>query len=615
MKYFPDISSKWALIVIFIVFLLPELMVWGVVDSFKEPIRSYSGDTAHYMTVLNSALTKGGPEGNSFLYEEQEHGSRFFVFEVLMGTVNKILPLSLSVWAIVLQVLVPLLVFYTLYSIFTVLGIEEKVASSVSLLHVLVYGVVVYSGYGLAFWFIPFLLLGVWVIVSSAEKSTFTSKQGLFLAFSIILFTLHPAYFVFGGAITFIAWLLLIKRHGTRTIVPYALIWLVVSVAIFMWLYFPMLADSVANNDLLVRMALINTRFPIHPIQMVQTLVVGIALFLHRRSGILTAAFLVSFIALLVPTITGSYLVNDHYVIAADYLVLAAALLLIYSDVAKKYALLGSILLLTTLIDIFLVLQYFNFKLGYYGKYITIHASFLAISLILTSPDIRAFMRRVLASKRLRFFLVCLAILYASLLQYKDYVGAHLALDLDVQAYRPLIDELRSLPPGVVLADNGTSFLVPIFTDHKIYWSSLASSQPAPTLNLLTRFEDAHLFFPDDKSHEPPAVIGYIFGAIEKCREFNRKDVLEKLAVIGFEAPLAELCAPTRERQARYDALKDVLEERYNRTLASQKWQPAFKADYLILTEEDKQVPPWLIEKYFTEIDRVAGAVIYSYDK
>ena len=126
MKYFPDISSKWALVVIFIVFLVPELVVWGIVDSFKEPIRSYRGDTAHYMTILNSALAKGGPEGNSFLYEEQEHGSRFFVFEALMGTANKILPLPASVWAIVLQVLVPLLVFYALYSIFIAFGIEEK---------------------------------------------------------------------------------------------------------------------------------------------------------------------------------------------------------------------------------------------------------------------------------------------------------------------------------------------------------------------------------------------------------------------------------------------------------------------------------------------------------
>ena len=110
-------------------------------------------------------------------------------------------------------------------------------------------------------------------------------------------------------------------------------------------------------------------------------------------------------------------------------------------------------------------------------------------------------------------------------------------------------------------------------------------------------------------------VIGYLFGAIDRCREFNRRGVLEKLASLGFEAPLAEICAPTRERQARYDALKNVLEERYQRTLASQKWQPAYRVDYLILTEEDKQVPQWLIEKYFTEIDRVAGTVIYSYKK
>ena len=615
MKYFPDILPKWALIIILITFLLPELVVWGVVDSFKEPVRSYRGDTAHYMTVLNSALTKGGPEGNSFLYEEQEHGSRFFVFEALMGTVNKILPLPASVWAIVLQVLVPLLVFYVLYSIFIALGIEERVASFVSLLHVLVYGVVVYSGYGLAFWFIPFLLLGIWVLIANLVKNSFTPRSGLVVVFSIILFTLHPAYFVFGGALTFVVWIVLIKRHGLKEVLPYAFAWLSVSLILFVFLFADSITGSVVNDDLLTRMALVKTRFPIHPLEMVQMLMVGIALFSYRKFNILSAAFLIGFVALLLPTVTGSYLVNDHYVIAKDYLILAVALVLVYSEILKKRLWLGWVLLLTTFLDLFLVLRYFNFELGYYGKYITIHASLLVISLILISPGSRIAMRRVLSSKRLRVFLVCLAVLYALLLQYKDYVGAHLVGDRNIQAYRPLVNELRNLPPGVVLADNDFSFLVPIFIDHKIYWSSLASSQPAPTINILTRFEDAHLFFPDDESHEPPAVVSYIFGAIEKCREFNRRGILEKLASLGFEAPLSEICAPTRERQARYDALKDVLEERYNRTLASREWQPAFRVDYLILREEDKQVPAWLIEKYFTEIDRVEGAIIYSYKK
>ena len=615
MKYFPDISSKWALVVIFIVFLVPELVVWGIVDSFKEPIRSYRGDTAHYMTILNSALAKGGPEGNSFLYEEQEHGSRFFVFEALMGTANKILPLPASVWAIVLQVLVPLLVFYALYSIFIALGIDEKIASFVSLLHVLVYGVVVYDGYGLAFWFMPFLLLGIWVLMANSVKDSFTPRSGLMIVFSIILFTLHPAYFAFGGTLTFVVWAVLMKRHGLKEVLPHAFVWLAMALILFAFLFADSIIGSVANHDLLVRMALVKTRFPIHPLEMIQMFLVGIALFSYRKLNILSAAFLIGFAALLAPTVTGSYLVNDHYVIAKDYLILVAALVLVYSETLKKRIWLGWILLVTTLLDIFIVLNYFNFQFGYYGKYVTIHAALLVISLILILPDIRISLRRVLDSKYLRVSLICLAMLYALLLQYKDYTSARLVRDRSIQEYRPLFEHMRNLPEGVVVADNALSFFIPIFTPQKVYWSSLVSSQPASTLNILTRFEDAHLFFPDDESHEPPAVVSSIFGAIDRCREFNRRGVLEKLASLGLKAPLTEICAPTRERQARYDALKNVLEERYQRTLASQKWQPAFRVDYLVLTEEDKQVPQWLIEKYFTEIDRVAGTVIYSYKK
>jgi len=613
MKYFPDILPKWALVIILITFLLPELVVWGVVDSFKEPIRSYRGDTAHYMTVLNSALTKGGPEGNSFLYEEQEHGSRFFVFEALMGIVNKILSLPASVWAIILQVLVPLSVFYILYSIFLALGIESRVASSISLLHTLVYGVIVYDGYGLAFWFVPFLLLGIWVVIANSVKDFFTPRSGLMIVFSIVLFTLHPAYFAFGGALTFIAWLALIKKYGLRSVFLYALLWVSLTLTLFLFIFADSITGSVVNNDLLTRMALVKTRFPIHPLEMIQMLLLGIALFSYRKFSILSATFLIGFAALLAPTVTGSYLVNDHYVIAKDYLILAVALVLVYSETLKKHIWLGWILLVTTILDIFIVLNYFNFRLGYYGKYAAIHAALLIISLVLISPDIRGFMQRALNSKYLRVSFICLAMLYALLLQYKDYTSARLAQDRNIQQYRPLFEHLRSLPKGVVVADNFLSFHIPIFTSQKVYWSSLASSQPAPTLNILTRFEDTHLFFPDDESHEPPAVVSSIFGAIDRCREFNRKGVLEKLASLGLKVPLTEICAPTRERQARYDALKDVLEDRYNRTLAEREWQPAFRVDYLILREEDKQVPSWLVEKYFTEIDRVAGTVIYRY--
>ncbi len=602
-------------IIVFLVFLVPELVVWGVVDSFQEPIRSYRGDTAHYMTVLNSAIARGGPEGNSFFYEEQEHGSRFFVFESLVGVVGRVTPISASVLAIVLQVLVSLLIFYILYSIFIALGIEEKIASFVSLLHVLVYGVVVYDGYGLAFWFVPFLLFGIWVLLANSVKDSFTPGSGLMIVCSIVLFTLHPAYFAFGGALTFVVWLALIKKYGLRSVFLYALLWLSLALTLFLWIFADSITGSVVNNDLLARMALVKTRFPIHPLETIQMLLVGIALFSYRKFNILSAAFLVGFVALLAPTITGSYLVNDHYVIAKDYLILAAALVLIYSETLQKRVWLGWILLVATLLDIFIVLNYFNFRLGYYGKYVTIHGALLVISLILIAPNIHIFLRRVLDSKYLRVSLICVAMLYALVLQYKDYTGARLVRDREIQEYRPLFKHLRNLPEGVVVADNFLSFHLPVFTPQKVYWSSLASGQPAPTLNILTRFEDVHLFFPDDESHQPPAVVDYIFGAVDKCREFNRRSILEKLASLGFETPLAEICAPARERQVRYNALKDILEERYQKTLASREWRPAFRVDYLILTEEDKQVPAWLIEKYFTEIDRVAGTVIYHYNQ
>ena len=607
MKYFMSTSVKIGSLIVVLTFLIPELIVWGTVDHFKEPVRSYRGDTAHYMTVLNSALSKGGPEGNSFLYEEQEHGSRFFVFESLVGAVGRVIPVPASVLAIIFQVLVPLLIFYILYSIFIALGIDDKIASFASLFHTLVYGVVVYDGYGLAFWFMPFLLLGIWVLIANSVRDSFTPRSGLMIVLSIFLFTLHPAYFAFGGALSIVAWFILIRRHTFRTMLPYILLW-------FVTLFADILTSSVAAHDTLVRMALVSTRFPVHPIQMIELLVVGIALFSYRKLNILSAAFLIGFVALLAPTIIGSYLVNDHYVIAKDYLILAAALLLIYSENLKKRLWLGWILLVTTLLDIFVVLNYFNFQPGYYGKYVTIHGSLLVIALILIAPELRGFARRALGSKYLRVFLICLAMFYALLLQYKDYTNSRLVRDINIQQYRPLFEHLRNLPKGVVIADNFLSFHIPIFTPQKVYWSSLASSQPAPTLNILERFEDVHLFFPDDEAHQPPAVVGYIFGAVDKCREFNRRGILEKLASFGFKAPLAEMCAPTFERQARYDALKDVLEERHKKTLASQKWQPAFRADYLILTKEDKQVPLWLIEKYFTEVDSVAGVKIYRYN-
>mgnify|MGYP001558748280 CR=1 FL=1 len=614
MKKLPGISNSFAIAALIVVFLLPELIVWIKIDSLKEPLRSYRGDTAHYMTVLNGALQRG-PEGNSFFYEEQEHDSRFQVFEFLVRGVGYLTNIPASVFAIILGILVPLVAFLLFYLILVSLGVVANTALFVALLHVVVYGVVVYDGYGLAFWFVPFLLLGLYMITRSIKSDIFDFQSGLLLSLSIIPLTIHPAYFVFGGALAAVAWFILARRHGVRILMPYFLLWLILSGLLFLLLFAGSLGGSVASEDTLVRMALVQTRFPIHPILMIELLCVGVALFSRKQFNLLSSAFLIGFAALLAPTITGSYLVNDHYVIAHDYLIIAAALLLIYSAGVKKQLWLGGILLITTLVDIFLVLNYFNFNFGYYGKYATIHASLFAISLILIWPDTRLLARKVLESRKIIIAAFALAITYALLLQYKDTVNSHLARDTQAQIYRPLVETLRKLPPGVVLADNDLSFFLPIFTPHKIYWSTLAVSHPAPTANILKRFEDADLFFSDDFTHQPPVAASAIFGAINKCEEFHRGDMLKKLADYGFRRPYQEICSPVVERQAKYNAVKAVLAENQTQTLARKEWVPAFRVNYLVISDKDKNVPSWLIKKYFTQIASIPGFIIYSYDR
>ena len=393
--HIPEISNRLALICILIVFLLPEIIAWGTVDNFNDPIRAYRGDTAHYMTVLNSALTNGGPEGNSFTFEEQEHGSRFFVFESLIGLIGKTTLISAPALAIILQALIPLLIFLIFSSILRALGIDTRIAYFVSLLNTIVYGVVAYDGYGLSFWFMPFLLLGLWVLISKSTESPLSPRSGLLVVFSIFLFTLHPAYFAFGGALTLVTWFLLVRKNSLRIVAPYIILWGVLAGILFFSLFADMLAPSVAATDTIMRMALVETRFPIHPIQMLELLIVGIAMYSYRKLDILSASFLIGFAALFAPTITGSYLVNDHYAIAKDYLVLAAALLLIYSETFKKHLWLGSILLLTLAIDFFVVIKYFDFRFGYYGRYAIFHSALLIISLILISPKVKIFLRNL----------------------------------------------------------------------------------------------------------------------------------------------------------------------------------------------------------------------------
>lgn len=620
----PRLFSKFSYaLLIVLAFALPELWLWKSVDSFSEPFRYYRGDMAHYAVILDRAIEAGGPVGNSFFFEEQEHPSRFFVFELVAGLFGKLFaPAGVAVLVIALRIIVPVLSFLLFAELIRRVGISAEYANFLAALQILLYGVISFQGYGLANWYIPSLLAGLILVVEAFCDEQFSPRRAALLVVSIGLFTLHPAYFAFGGAVTGVAWFLWMRRFGVRAVGPFFVAWLGLAGVLFAMFFAGGLSSGAAATDFLARMALISTRFPIHPIVLLELgLAAIIAGYAARGAGeasaralhFLAVAFGIGFLAILAPSITGTYLVNDHYTIAHEYLVVVLAASLIFTGDVKTPKWSARFLVFAVVLDILFVLAYLNFKPGYYGRFATHHAAYFLIAGMVLWPGLRILLKKALAVTALRGLLVVAALGYALLLQYKDISGGHFAGHQAVQKYRPLIAELRKLPAGVVLADNTLSHIVPITTEHQIYWSSIAFSQTSTDEALLRRYQDAHLAFPDDPSHVPPGVINSLHGAVDRCREYGRGKVLEALSSRGWTAPLREICAPDRVRAEAYEISKERVQAFVSNANRTKSWQPEYRVDYLLVSDGATTTPVWILNTYFKKIGSAGGVSFYEF--
>gem|GEM_PF-2149247 len=626
MRSFVDSARAWkwmmAIVVVF-VFCAPEIFMWQSIDHGAIPLRAYRGDAAHYMSILNSAIEHVGPTGNSYFFENRTLPSRFFVFQVVAAFLFSYTSLPIVWAALFLKLFVALSVWYLCARSMTLGGVDERLAYAASSVFVLTYGATAFDGYGLGYWFLPALVGGLYLLARTCAKIPHSmSSYGLLLVGTLFLFSFHPAYFGLGTIVTGLSLLYALILHRDRRIVAVAVVWFVAALILFGVLFVPQLQTSDVNTDMLHRMALVVTHLPVHPLVSSQLLFLLCVVFFGFRNerdnqrrrvwfvwGSVCAA---SLVLLNSSVVTGRYLVNDHYTVFIDFVSLFIFVLFVVSDVRRSTWLvtLGVAGVCIALVSIFDVAQYLNFRPGYYGRWSVLHVSIAGVAAMCIWPSLRQYARKGVSS---RFFLalcVGVAAAYASAIIGIDIKNSRYVRHEAVQSYRPLVEYMQTRQPGVVLADTSISSLMAIYTPHMVYWSQYGFSQTETNDDLLVRYENTRLFFPDDSDLSSTTITASLLGAIDRCNDFGRHYWLDLATKIGMPAFERELCAPNRERDSAIPAVYAAA-VRYDEAVNARRvWNQPFRVDYLIVESDNTEVPAWLLANYFMKDKEIAGRFV-----
>lgn len=605
-------------------FLLPELRLWGQVDHFSSlPLRDYRGDTAHYLAILHSAQLNRGPTANAYFWEQANEPSQFYVFQRVVGWFGDLGGLEIVWLAVILRLVVAWLVYWLLSRLLLVFGVTERFSVYLSFAFTLFYGAVAFQGYALGFWFLP-CLLGALYFASQFYLQPFNSFWDIWRpVLAVALASVHPVYFTLVGLAVGLLILSKISRERKATLYLGAGVWGGLSLAAFYLLFWPFLASHLpAAQDVLYRIVAIDTRIIIHPLFSLRLIFLFILSLLAWQQGrdqrwlIISSFSFAALIGLDSYLLTGTYIANDHYAIAEDFLaILTAALLLSKSPnlsplVSKIFSV--SALFLLTVSVVMTIVFYFHFQLGYYGKWFPLHLAYLLIIGVLWQPHkTHEWLSRIFDSKTVVVvFLVVCPVLYANVLLYKNAVP-HLSGNQEVQQYRELISYLRTQDEGVVLASPQLSNSISLFTNQRVYWSPIAFSESVTDQELIQRWQEARLFYP---SLSDPEAQGSVVGTINRCSDFGRGEVLDWLTKLGWLEPQTVLCQPEKDRVVRFAELNTVADSYSHEIGSKQEWRATYRLDKLVVLPGEV-VPAWLLQQDFEVEREIGGAKIYTYLK
>lgn len=583
---------------IVIFFSIPQLFLWAQVDHFETPVRSYEGDTLHYLGIVNRTVADGAPRTQAYFKEQSANPPQFIVFQGALAFLSPVLSVISITWlALLLQLCVALGVFWCLRFLLIKTGVPSLVALVVSLSVVLVSGPIAFRGYALGNWFLPLALLGVVFLVKFWESEKLSRRSLGYSFLALLAFSLHPIYYTLGGAALGFLWIARLRREPTAVSWKLFGVWFVAALGLFLVLFGRFLVGTPEGADTLARIVSIKTRLPFHALFMIRLLFLsGAGYFLSVP--VVAATALASFLGLSSYIGTGTYIANDHYAILEDYLVLVLSLGVLFRKeslrkIPRWFSWVAVALAGITAYDIF---QYLEFRPGYLGRYAPLIAGYILLAIILVLPQYRKKIAATLSLKSTLGVLVAFSVLYGFAITYLD-MKPEIQLHRAEQEYRPLLSFFESKNEEAILADPGISDFLSVYSPGYVYWSPIGFSETVSNTELYRRWFDARLFFGAVEGLEPVRVT----GTTDRCYEYKRVVYLELLAKLGYSKPKETLCDLVDVREASFELMEKQYEVESGEVLESKTWDLGYGVDWLVIDRvKDTPPPEWLAEKYFT---------------
>ncbi len=590
-------------VALFLYFLLPNLYLWAAIDRFAEPLRAADPTLRmhyHYLTRLHQAIVHAGPIGHPFFFEHLADQSRYWIWEKFFSLLPAISKIPIALLDALLRGFSAVGIFLAMRWLMVFAAAPRHAAAWLAGLFTILFLTTTANAAPGLNWFLPVFLAGV-VLATLGMKRGQSDARGLALFFAAeILFTIHPVYFAIGSAFVGLFWFWKIGRERNFKTVVFAGVWFLATVGLLVWLYAPF-NKGPAELDTLIR----NGLRPIRPIwdwlQSLRILLTIAALLLFERSrsknSVERAPSLWLWgVFLLAPMVfgsnanllTGTQLLAGHFIHFQDVALvpLAAGLVLAPPPRHRWLKIIGVALVLTVAYSIYL---YFILPLVggawtvplFECRYLAILIPYALFSLALL---------RVRPRWRPRATILCGTFLFAiaTITFFWRFASPGL-IEFQRRAAetKPLIQKLRTLPDGVVLADSFLSNQIALYTQNSVYWSPQGYVDSVTNDELKTRWQRAKIFFP------PEAVPAEMITVIGESFNQDR---------------------PDPSVTANWQALLATAATFASSTLKSGDFAPEFRLDYLALDARIETVPPPLA-RYFTLITDAGPYRIYHFVK
>ena len=603
-------------IIISIFFALPDLYVDYKTGESLDPIRSFQPNNAHYLTILNAAINSRQTVPNSYLHEQPNIPSHYTLLQSIFAHLPFIsdIPIAL-VWTF-LRIFVAVAYFLLLILILREAGCGFLVASILSFSVVCIWGYIRFQSMALGNWYLPPILLGVYLGSWGIREGLTTGKRLLLLSLSLLLFSWHAVSFSLGGLAISLLWIRLIftvNKDQRKGVIWASVIWSPWSVFLFMILYAAYFwggsGTAVATLGRVVQFS--KTFLIYHPIETIVVFVATWVLLLSRRYGY--AFFgLAAIVGLNSNVITGFYFANDHYIVLTEVLVIMAAASLWSDNRKSSYPKwLGGMALIAGGWYLLAGLSHLGFNGAFIGRYLVVAISMFVITVLVffKQPMLKFFSRYKIVTLVLIFIL---STLYTSALIYKGTIFP-LQTQREAKKMIPLINYLRENNYSVILANSTVSSYVALYTKDRIYWSDLLFTDVINDEEILNRWLVSRVFFPNDQLANGELAIDSVYGAEIRCRHFRLfAKPLFGVAEDSFISRFREKDCPKiealRRDQKRY---LDKSLAKYLVKLQESKFSPVYRLDILVVADSDL-APKDILWRDFYLVTKVGEFSIYQ---